>query len=131
MKDFNHQDRRKCQRISLEIPLRISFPDAKPHKHLEAHSIDICMNGIYCSINHHVPLFDKILITLVAPSHNGSPPHVISQIEGIVVRVEPEQETPEREDYKIAMYFQELSKHQYSTLQQLFAAHTEIRSEMS
>lgn len=130
MKDFSHQDRRKCQRISLEIPLRISFPGTEMQEHLEARSIDICMNGLYCSLTRYVPLFDRILITLVAPGHNGSRAHVISQLEGTVVRVEPEQEIPKRKDYKIAMYFQELSEQQHSALQQLLASHAPIRSEI-
>ena len=133
MKDSNHQDRRKYQRIPLEIPLRISFPDAEPRQqtHLEARSINICMNGLYCSMSRYVPLFDRILITLVTSAHNGSPAHVLSQIEGTVVRVEPEQEIPEKKDYKVAIYFQELSEHQHSALHQLLESHAPIRSEMS
>ena len=130
MKDFKHQDRRKCQRIPLEIPLRLSFPDEETQKHLEARSINICMNGLYCSVSRYVPLFDRILITLVAPGQNGSHAHVISQIEGTVVRVEPEQELPKRKEYKIAMYFQALSKQQHSALHQLLESHAAIRSEM-
>lgn len=131
MKDFDCQNRRKHQRISLEIPLQLSFPDKEDQKHLEARSINICMNGLYCSVSRYVPLFDRILITLVEPGHEGSRPHVLSQIEGTVVRVEPEQKAPTRQAYKIAMYFQKLSERQHLALQQLLEAHTPIRSEMS
>ena len=84
------------------------------------------MNGIYCTVNHHVPLFDKILVTFVSPEHDGIPTHIVSQLEGVVVRVEPEQKEEERTEYNIALFFQNLSQQQHAALHNMIASHTTI-----
>ncbi|PID56032.1 hypothetical protein CSB45_13095 [candidate division KSB3 bacterium] len=131
MKDLKQQERRSHQRLTLEIPLQLSLLDMGEHEaaSLEARLINICMNGLYCSIPHYVPLFGKILVTLVHASEHGSFTAMASQIEGIVVRVEPEQNTPACKEYKIALYFQQLSEQQHAALQHFIETHTPTPAE--
>jgi hypothetical protein len=82
------------------------------------------MNGLYCTVNRYLPVFDKLLITFVNPARDRIPPHVISEIEGVVVRVEPEQPEEERSAYNIALYFSELTEQQQQTLYEFMLHHT-------
>lgn len=86
------------------------------------------MNGLYCTVNRYVPTFDKFLVTFISDEHYEIPAHVISQIEGVVVRVEPEQEEAMRNAYNIALFFQELSEQQQNALHSLLSSHAEITS---
>jgi hypothetical protein len=86
------------------------------------------MNGLYCTVNRYVSTFDKFLVTFISNEHHEIPAHVISQIEGVVVRVEPEQEEAMRKTYRIALFFQELSEQQQNALHSLLSSHAEITS---
>lgn len=128
MKNCYYSERRQCQRFDIQIPIRLSIPDSGDDNHLEATSINICMNGLYCTVNRYVPTFDKFLVTFISDEHYEIPAHVISQIEGVVVRVEPEQEEAMRNAYNIALFFQELSEQQQNALHSLLSSHAEITS---
>jgi len=123
MSAHQQHERRKCPRYNLQIPIQLSlshsaFPDA-----LDAIALNLCLNGLYCTVTRYIPLFHKLLITIIASPHHEQTSRVISQIEGVVVRVEPEQEEAGRQEYQIALYFQELSEEQDDALQSLLAAH--------
>ena len=123
MSTHTEPERRKCPRYNVQIPIQLSlshssFPDA-----LDATALNLCQNGLYCTVTRYIPLFHKLLITMVASEHEKTPPRVISQVEGIVVRVEPEREDADCHEYQVALYFQELSAEQEEALQALLSNH--------
>lgn len=128
MRDSYYSERRQYPRFDIQLPVKLSIPDSGDGTHLEATSINICMNGLYCTVNRYVPTFDKFLITLISDGHHEIPAHVISQIEGVVVRVEPEQEEAMRNTYNIALFFQALTEQQQNALHSLLSSHAEITS---
>jgi hypothetical protein len=126
MKYFNPAERRKFTRFNIHIPLKYSLPTAETEQIFDATSINVCLNGVYCTVNHYIPLFDRLLVTFVSPKHNGIPAHIVSQLEGIVVRVEPEQEEAGRTEYNIALFFQKVSQQQHEALHKMITSHTTI-----
>ena len=123
MSTHTEPERRKCPRYNVQIPIQLSlshssFPDA-----LDATALNLCQNGLYCTVTRYIPPFHKLLITMIAPKHEETPPRVISQMEGVVVRVEPEQEEAGCHTYHVALFFQEISEEQDDALQSLLASH--------
>ena len=128
MRNSNQLERRTFTRFNIQIPLNLSLPKSttKETETFKATSINVSMNGIYCTVNRYVPLFDKLLITFVSPKHDGIPALVVSRFEGIVVRVEPGQEEAGRAEYNIALFFQHLSPQQRAVLHRMITSHTAI-----
>jgi hypothetical protein len=126
MKDFNPTERRQYTRFNIQMPLKYSFPGAETGQIFEATSVNVCLNGVYCTVNRYIPLFNRLLVTFFSPKHNGIPAHIVSQLEGIVVRVEPEQEETGRTEYNIALFFQEISQQQHEALHKMITSHTTI-----
>jgi hypothetical protein len=119
-----HSERRKFPRFDVRIPLNLSFSRAKVEETLDATSINVSMNGVYCTVNRYLPLFDKVLITFVIPEKIGNSCNIVSQCEGIVVRIEPENEEPGRTEYKVALYFHNLSQEERNLLHVLISTHS-------
>jgi len=114
-------ERRKFPRFNVRVSLNLSFPGAKTEETLDATSINVSMNGVYCKVNRYLPLFDKILITLVISEKADNPYKLVSQCEGIVVRTEPENEEPGLTEYNVALYFQNLSQEERDILHKLIS----------
>ena len=123
MSDLKELERRKFPRFNARIPLNLTIPGVEPEEVLNAASINVSMNGIYCSVTRYVPLFDRILVTFVSFEHDAVPAQIISQCEGIVVRVEPEHEEIARKEYNIALFFQHLSQQQKAIIQAIIRSH--------
>ncbi len=124
MKHYKLPERRTCQRFPLQLPLKLFIPDSSSGNHVDATAINMCINGIYCTVNRYLSVFDKLLVTLVNPAHDRIPPHVISEIEGVVVRVEPEQPEEQRNTYNIALYFSKVTEQQQQALYEFMFHHT-------
>ena len=122
MSDLKELERRKFPRFNACIPLNLTISGVEPEEVLNAASINVSMNGIYCRVTHYIPLFDRILVTFVSSEHD-TPAHIISQCEGIVVRVEPEHEEIARKEYHIALFFQHLSQQQKAMIQAIIRSH--------
>jgi hypothetical protein len=82
------------------------------------------MNGVYCNVDRHIPLFTRTHVRFVDPGQKTTPDHIISECEGIVVRVEPEHEELNREEYRVALCFQRLFQPERKALQQMINAYT-------
>lgn len=119
-----HLERRKFPRFDVRVPLNLSFSGVKIEETLDATSINVSMNGVYCIVNRYLPLFDKILITFVIPEKFGNPYNIVSQCEGVVVRIEPENEEAGQTEYKVALYFHSLSQKERNLLHTLISTHS-------
>lgn len=119
-----HSERRKFPRFDVRVPLNLSLSGTTVKETLDATSINVSMNGVYCIVNRYLPLFDKILITFVIPEKIGNPYNIVSQCEGIVVRIEPEHEESGRTEYKVALYFHNLSQQERNLLHTLILTYS-------
>ena len=117
-------ERRSFPRFDANIPLDLLVPGSKTEEPLHATSVNVSMNGVYCNVNQHIPLFTRTHVRFVDPDQKSASAHIISQGEGIVVRVEPEQEELNREEYRIALCFQRFFQQEREALQQMIDAHT-------
>lgn len=110
-------DRRRFPRFPVQVPLSLSVSGAEQADIVNATAANVSMNGVYCTVNHYLPLFEKILITFVLPERTDDTYHLMSQCEGVVVRIEPEKEDPGCSEYQVALYFNNLSEAERHLLQ--------------
>ncbi len=121
-----HLNRRKFPRFDIQVPLNLSISGEKIEEALDATSINVSMNGVYCTVNHYLPLFNKVLITFVIPEKTGSPYNIVSQCEAAVVRIEPENEKPGQTEYHVALYFYNLSQKERNLLHTLILTYSSL-----
>ena len=117
-------ERRKSPRFNVRAPLSISISRAATQEDLDAASLNVSMNGVYCKVNRHLPLFDKVLITFIISQQGETSYNLVSQCEGVVVRIEPENEESGRTEYNVALYFQNLSQSERMMLRALISTYT-------
>lgn len=68
---------------------------------------NISCSGMLCHVSHYIPLFTKLALALELPAEDGGE---ILDLEGVVVRIEPEQPEAGRDDYEAAVFFSDLSR---------------------
>jgi hypothetical protein len=126
MKNSAPSDRRQFPRFTIRVPLSLSISAAETEATLNAKSINLSMNGVYCTVNRYLPLFEQILVMFVIPKEIGTPYKLVSKCEGVVVRIEPENEEPGQDEYNIAVYFQNLSQTERIMLHTLISTYSEV-----
>lgn len=98
-------ERRRSVRIpaKLAMEIKISGKESAP-----AESINVSANGVYFSSPKFIPVLTKLEVNLSLPSTPEDGTEKTSRLItclGIVVRTEPEQETPGSASYEITCYF--------------------------
>lgn len=63
---------------------------------------NISCSGILCHVSHYIPPFTQLALALELPKEDGGE---ILDLEGVVVRIEPEEPEEGREDYEAAVFF--------------------------
>ena len=107
-KEQRPSDRRRTPRVRAEHELVLK---AEGDAEFKARSVDLNLGGIYCTLDRHVPLFTKIGIALTLPIQ--LPDEMLwceLDLEGVVVRMDPEEPRPEVTDYACAMAFVHMSE---------------------
>jgi hypothetical protein len=123
MSNLTPSDRRQSPRFNVHVPLSLSISGAEQTETVNATAANVSMNGVYCTVNCYLPLFDKILITFVLPEESEDSYHLVSQCEGVVVRIDPEEETPGCSEYQVALYFNNLSESERDLLQTIISTY--------
>lgn len=105
MKDWPEQDRRRAPRVRARVVLS-SEKDGEP---FVMETVDISVSGAYCVVDRFVPLMSRVSIAMELPDEAGeasaSGPRTV-QAEGIVVRVEPEEEALDNSPgFRLALFF--------------------------
>lgn len=118
-------DRRAFPRFQAPITLSFAIAGAQDQKTVDANVLNVSSTGVYCQVHHYVPLFEKLLITFELPEHTDPAHRLISQCEGVVVRIEPEEEEPGRTEYNMALYFNNLTEAERNLLQTFIATYGE------
>lgn len=123
MKRSKQQERRNHAKVNAGIPLDLSIPGSKGEETLHAISVNVSLNGVYCHVNRHIPLFTRIRVMFVNPDHQTTSTQIISQCDGIVVRIEPEHEERDRNEYHVVLGFQRLFQPQREALHQMICSY--------
>ncbi len=126
MNNSSPSERRKFPRFNIRIPLHLSFPSLETEDLFQATSVNVSLNGIYCTVNRYLSPFEKILIMFISPTHDGNPPDIILQCESVVVRIEPEHKEIGRKEYHVVLFFPHHSQQQSDVLQKLIESHTTV-----
>lgn len=102
------RDQRKHPRIDSRFQIRSGVD---PGDLLEMESLNLSLEGVYCSTARHVPVMTKLLLTLHLPAVPGlAPPSPEGiQTEAVVVRVEPDPDG-KGERYNLALFFSQMAK---------------------
>ncbi|MFQ6102830.1 MAG: PilZ domain-containing protein [Candidatus Glassbacteria bacterium] len=101
-------ERRRYERIKIQ--LTGSIKDREIERGLTRPSVailDLSLGGAYCEIGRYLPPLTKVMLSLNFP---GDAEEEAAVCRGVVVRVEPEEEEAERENYKVGILFTEISR---------------------
>ncbi len=110
------RERRRDPRYDRSVPLRMGHEG----QGLRAESINISTRGLYCKVGRFVPAFSKLRVALDLPFPEGD--HRTVECDGVVVRVEPEQEMPGVQEYRLAIYFLNLDQPSARVIEEFLVA---------
>ena len=86
-----------------------------------AESLNVSANGVYFASRAFIPLLTKLRVTLELPGEGGATSRV--SCDGVVVRTEPENETPSAREYQVACYFTEIAEADRARLESYILRH--------
>jgi hypothetical protein len=102
-----HKERRRAERVDANLAVTItSGPEGA-----EGKTLNISTNGVYFQSPKFIDVLTKVRLELVIPAP-GTAPGKDQKLtcDGVVVRVEPEQEDPTESAYNIAVFFTYIAK---------------------
>ncbi len=110
------KERRKHPRFPVKLPVKTAGPEGE----FESVTGDVSLGGIKCHTSHHVPEMTRMALKIELPFEKSS--EWISA-KGVVVRVEPPEPVPGHSDYRVALFFVELSDADRDKLARYFELH--------
>ncbi len=95
-------DRRKAARVDIDLPIVLEGSDGE----ISGKALNISTNGIYFEIPHYIESMTKVQMGLVIPGQEGKTAgESVVSFDGVVVRVEPDNEDEAVSTYRIAVFF--------------------------
>ncbi|MBI4160932.1 MAG: PilZ domain-containing protein [Acidobacteria bacterium] len=97
------QEKRRHPRVARRVPVRSRLDPDEP---LEMESLNLSLEGLYCTTSRFVPVMTKLRITLDLPPPPARNPTARGRIEAdaVVVRAEPGT-AAETGKYRLALFF--------------------------
>jgi len=116
VKSFMAQaERRGAVRIPAKLAMEIQISEGGASK---VESINVSANGVYFISTTYIPVLTRLDITLDLPKSGRSPTLGQSVMcSGVVVRTDPETESPDVSEYEIACYFTSIKNSDKETLE--------------
>jgi hypothetical protein len=99
------QDRRQAKRVDARLQIELSVDGSGRAE--QASAINISASGAYFSSPRYLEPLTKLEMRLLLPGEDDDAAIESFDVEGIVVRVEPEEPGPQGQTYEIACYFTE------------------------
>ena len=99
-------EQRRHPRIDSRVQV---VSGAEPAERLEMESLNMSLEGVYCTTNRYVPVMTRLRVTLQLPPLPGreaATGHPIDA-EAVVVRIEPEA-GGEKEKFHVALFFSKM-----------------------
>ena len=101
------KDRRKAPRVDIDLPVVVEGSEGE----ISGRALDISLNGMYFEMPHYMEPMTKVCMGLCIPDPDDlDADESVVSFDGVVVRVEPENEEPMGKSYKIAVFFTNLPK---------------------
>ena len=127
-----HDDRRTHPRFGAEFAVQVADRDGVlPQGTIVSQSRNISLGGIYCRVNHHIPVLTKLQLTLLLPfrSKKKEVKTQLVKADAIVVRTTPEKATAPSGEYEIACAFVTLEDETKRALVRYIREHLEAAME--
>jgi hypothetical protein len=106
----NQAERRRSQRVSACLPLKVHL-EASAGQLTETpdlETINISASGVYFRSRRYMAPMTKLAMSLelaVGGTPEQPTEHALVQCQGLVVRIQPEEELPPGGEYEIAVFF--------------------------
>lgn len=101
-----NDERRKYPRVQDEgLSLKLKTDDF----HTVTHTLNISASGLYCKVEHEIPLMTRVGLILMIPDPSMGMKSVRSvEVNGVVVREHPVIINGEVKHYDVAIFFEDL-----------------------
>ena len=116
-------DRRRALRVSANLKLEVKLPGGG-ERTATLRTINISSSGIYFRSDHFVAPMTRLGmdIEVTVPGSDGHQTDTaIVPCEGLVVRITPETETADCQDYEVAVFFTNISPEGMANLERHIA----------
>ena len=111
------KERRSHPRKSAQLDGHIG-PE-KPGKTLQIRTCDISCSGVSCDVPCYIAPFTQLRVAMSIPIYEEDRVSKERlQLDGTVVRTDPEQKLPERDSYRVAIFFSDMSERQREIISQ-------------
>lgn len=106
----NQAERRRSQRVSGRLPLKV-FLDSEGKLQDDGEgleTINISASGVYFRSKRFLAPMTKLALGLELAVEGADPnsiEHALVQCQGLVVRIQPEEEQPAGSTYEVAVFF--------------------------
>lgn len=105
--DNDNFERRLNQRYDARLPLNIAGIGVE----ILTATKNISCSGVYCQVNQFIPVMTKLQLDLTVPLiENEKKTEKYFSCHALVVRTEPESESPDVKNYNIGLFFMDLSE---------------------
>jgi len=102
-------ERRAHTRVEAELEAHLICPIAEDT--IAVVTRNISCSGLYCRVPRYIAASTRMAMAIILPVREAGQMHNrLLQLEGVVVRIEPEQEEAGTKDYRIALYFPTLTR---------------------
>lgn len=104
----NQTERRKARRVDANLNLEVKIPRSDGSLEVASlETINISSSGVYFKSDHFIEPMTKLGMELevMVPAGEGGKEVALVPCEGLVVRTNPEAETPGCDRYEIAVFF--------------------------
>jgi len=115
-----NQERRRHPRYPVKIPIKTKSPAGEE---ITISAANISLTGVYCHSSHFIPEMTQMRLQVELPFSAGS--EFISA-DGVVVRVEPDEPSPETENYRFALFFTSISPEDREKLKHYLEEHVKL-----
>ena len=118
LKNKINMDRRRYPRITKRLPFKFKTQDFD----ISAETINLCCNGVYCTVSSSIPLMTKLKVLLALPHGHKDGELDYLECNGIVVRVEKDKsETNMKSGNNIAIYFDDIGESEKARIESFLA----------
>ena len=119
-------ERRKHPRIKTSFGAKLKgYEGLLPSFHSDVEVVNISCSGAYLKIQHHVELFTKTEVRMFLPiREKGKSTEQEMAIEGIIVRVTPENERIDVDEYRVAIFFPSLNRVERASIEEYVKQNT-------
>ncbi|HOX26476.1 MAG TPA: PilZ domain-containing protein [Candidatus Krumholzibacteria bacterium] len=102
----DHGERRRSQRVDarLRLQVRLAEDDGRESA-ADLETVNISTSGVYFRSSHYIAPMTKLAMGLELAVPGGSGAVGLVQCQGLVVRIQPEEEQAAGAEYEVAVFF--------------------------